>query len=810
MTVRVLAFIFRLLFLPIRLVAGYDVFISYSRADRQGYVEALAAAVSRRTAPRYDIQETETGASIPLMIYLAIISSRVLVVIATSNAIRSPHVMSEIRIYRLFGGRSIQVVAPEALAIAGIAALSGRPVAEEASLRPDGDGLPSPAVITRIVNAVGFWKRSRRQAFMTVIAVALLWAASYFAQQQSLAALESQRAAETARLQRVNAEATLATTTHDLSTRTQQLGETQAAADRAQRDLEVSKAAVAAAGTRLAQETQQLEKTTGELNARQADVITANRALEDQRRVTKEARDAQETADRSRVRAIRDALSAGASRVRDALRNLELLKPAVTDLLVSFLGWPSGQGDPPDAMSVALADAIMQQQARGMALGAGDFPQVDDFAVSTTSHLLVTTGQTRAPKAGSETYATTLWDLRTREPIGDLDAGTVKAHSVAISPDARTVAIGYETGNIQILSIGRSQAPQRPAVKLSAPGAFVRFTATGKQLLVWAGKEWTGTNVTIVDVETGVPTPLSFSRQSEAAFAIGRKNTDLSMQNAPSFFGVLEGDAALAIVDVETHSRQPFSLRDKAIHDRTGNIDNPLLDAVSPDGRWVLLRPFVVDERRPRLFLLDLRCVARPTAGCAAAYPLPVESEATFDLKSAFSPDAHYLLVGDSGTLLAVYDLTRFDRAATSARRFVDIGEPFRIASFGTTAATVQLVVGSVPAQDYEVRTYDLVSQRLLMRDPCELPTACDTGPDVVAAADNDAYQVGKAGRRLLVWGRQPLPGLSFLEGLSPTKVPLGPALDAALAPDGTLVATSHASGQVALWRVADQALDGV
>ena len=69
---------------------AYDAFISYARADQHGYAEALAEARSKNTAPRIDIQETAASRSIPVSLWLAIVWSRILVVVATPNAIGSP------------------------------------------------------------------------------------------------------------------------------------------------------------------------------------------------------------------------------------------------------------------------------------------------------------------------------------------------------------------------------------------------------------------------------------------------------------------------------------------------------------------------------------------------------------------------------------------------------------------------------------------------------------------------------------------------------------------------------------------------
>src|SRR5437763_7063958 len=85
--------------LPLRLVAGFDAFISYSRSDGTEYGEALLHALSTKISPRMDVQGTVPKAELPFSLKLEVALSKVLIVIATEGAAKSVHVAAEIETF---------------------------------------------------------------------------------------------------------------------------------------------------------------------------------------------------------------------------------------------------------------------------------------------------------------------------------------------------------------------------------------------------------------------------------------------------------------------------------------------------------------------------------------------------------------------------------------------------------------------------------------------------------------------------------------------------------------------------------------
>jgi hypothetical protein len=150
----------RWLVTPFKLFLGYDVFVSYARADGSGYVDSLVDRLDEVIAPRSDVHEAAPGVTLPLSLLASLVSSRVLVVLCTPMAARSASVSAEVTWFvRLSGGP----VLPIEIGQAATEAIWWSRIAGVPRIAPDQD-------LPRIRQCVGFWTRSRR---LTVGLVAL-------------------------------------------------------------------------------------------------------------------------------------------------------------------------------------------------------------------------------------------------------------------------------------------------------------------------------------------------------------------------------------------------------------------------------------------------------------------------------------------------------------------------------------------------------------------------------------------------------------------------------------------------------------
>ena len=191
--------ILRILLVPLKLLFGYDVFISYRRLDGSEYAAALMSKMSVKVAPRADLQDTDPGVRLPPRLRIDVALSKVLVIVSTPGANESSSVADEVRLYSRFGGGPIvpiEVTYPPQAAewyqyCQGVPALTESDEARAALA-------PSDRVVSRIINNVGFWRRSRRQVALTVsFGIVLLALAVVGKEQNSLA--ESRRLDQLAR-----------------------------------------------------------------------------------------------------------------------------------------------------------------------------------------------------------------------------------------------------------------------------------------------------------------------------------------------------------------------------------------------------------------------------------------------------------------------------------------------------------------------------------------------------------------------------------------------------------------------------------
>jgi WD40 repeat protein len=160
--------LFRAALLPIKLLFGYDVFVSYARSDGSAYAEALVNALPRSIAPRIDMQETRASDKLPLSLILAIVLSKVLVIVGTARAAHSKHVAAEVRLFDQWSNGPIVPISNNQ----GIDAelwrkhTPGLPSLADPGLDAQ-PSAPSAAVLARIAQSVGFWRRTRRQALVS-------------------------------------------------------------------------------------------------------------------------------------------------------------------------------------------------------------------------------------------------------------------------------------------------------------------------------------------------------------------------------------------------------------------------------------------------------------------------------------------------------------------------------------------------------------------------------------------------------------------------------------------------------------------
>ncbi|HEX9983901.1 MAG TPA: TIR domain-containing protein [Thermoanaerobaculia bacterium] len=136
-------------------VFGRDVFISYAHADGRPYARALANALTsldKPLRPYLDLWAASPGATLPLTLLLALRRASVLVVIATDEALKSPHVAEEIKRFAPLARPIVAIAAPkQRLCWPSVVDGVSEPESEENITA----GRPSAQVIRNIVEVVG-------------------------------------------------------------------------------------------------------------------------------------------------------------------------------------------------------------------------------------------------------------------------------------------------------------------------------------------------------------------------------------------------------------------------------------------------------------------------------------------------------------------------------------------------------------------------------------------------------------------------------------------------------------------------------
>lgn len=184
----------------LRFFLGGDIFISYARADGIAYAGALAAALSAAgLACSVDLWETSPAPTLPQRQRLALLRSRMLVLVATPEAAISTHVTEELHLFLETAGNVIPIDA------GGLSAgaiweerIRGLPITiEDPELIVLGQ--PSAATLTRIVNSAQFLRRSRRLQYAAGAAIGVVVIATLTSAWQFRSAAHSARDAAVAK-----------------------------------------------------------------------------------------------------------------------------------------------------------------------------------------------------------------------------------------------------------------------------------------------------------------------------------------------------------------------------------------------------------------------------------------------------------------------------------------------------------------------------------------------------------------------------------------------------------------------------------
>lgn len=165
---------------------GDDVFISYSRSDGTTYAERLAYQLSEvyGLSCRLDLWETLPGREMPEKLLRALRRSRMLVVVTSPGAARSPNVGKEIRFYKSAHPGDMHIVPVDfeqtegggrtVLGAGWFKHIDGLPPGPCEPLKALADGTPSPEVVQRLGESFAFTRRNRRLFWASVGSLALV------------------------------------------------------------------------------------------------------------------------------------------------------------------------------------------------------------------------------------------------------------------------------------------------------------------------------------------------------------------------------------------------------------------------------------------------------------------------------------------------------------------------------------------------------------------------------------------------------------------------------------------------------------
>ncbi len=393
----------------------------------------------------------------------------------------------------------------------------------------------------------------------------------------------------------------------------------------------------------------------------------------------------------------------------------------------------------------------------------------------------------RTLAAGSPSLGASLWDVQSREALGDAfgagKSGAFRISSLVFSPEGDALAAGGERGGIALWNLDRLE--EAPRV-LAGPSHEVTSLAFNRNGLLAAG-DATGA-VVIWDGAQPV-------RRCVAADAAGRDRCEPYQQPLPGTPTVIASgapgvgatsprvssfafggdgewlaagrqDGSISVWDI-TGSRQaqsiPATSQEPAVIGVGFGPDSPTLSAVTTN-RIVL--PWDIESGRPASGATNLDLSA-----------------------AAFAADGSTLVTGDAQGTLLMWDLTR---PSPLAQRIdaEEIGpaQGVAIANDGLTLA----VAGSAGV----IRLLDLTDRA----SPAVLADLATGGPPGSVVMSADGRWLASVGPNLPVWN------IANRAASQPlwTGGEHGNFLSVALSPDGELLAAGDDSGHVLVWRLAE------
>lgn len=773
-----------------RFFFGDDLFISYSRTDCAIYAADLARRLSKHGfSCRFDQWGTQPGKKIPPELVRAIRRSSTFVLLGTHGAAESQPVREELEVFLATGRMIVPVDFGGAIGKA-----PWKPMIEGLYISQERqEALTSASasrhLVARIVKTADFTKKDTRlKRTAAALGVAILLA-TIVAGERMHAAYEAGRLARTAE-ERADAAIRKAEAAERNAS---EAGAREAAALRSAADAR----AQAAEAKRRAVDSNLAAKAAEARRAKAASQAAA--ALKQ----AEEAAAARREAELLRGQAVEDALTASGERISGAAGNTPALQESVADALVTYSKFSSSQSPTANGLRIALTDALVKAKQRGMRLGVGDYPRVECFDLSPDGALLLTVG-TNGPQ---DDYTTTLWEPRTGRVLDEIASGGSEMTACALSPDSRLAAIGYKNGDVRVVGTWRHGAGgQQQTLKLPSAIVAVRFTAGGERLIVWAGENWNGDNMYLVDIRSGGYRALPFPRNTLRFF--GYRSFFGEHQRTPPFIGAIGTDAQLTLVHTETGVRTSYDLR-KHLGKSKDDITFVRAAVVAPNGRWLFVAPEENEAQTEDSVLIDLGCRPGSRKHCRPVRRLERASLDAEASQVAFDPTGKFLVVGGSDAALHVFNITAIEAGGDSTPQEIKMkGQP-RLESFsadGEHVATISTASGKQGLHVLEV--HSLVTGRLVMTH--QLGAEFNWAKPIFRQSDTGEVYVGLHASNIYIWERQPMPGFSLVHGSSTPGVELGGTTDATASPDGKLVATAHSNGKVAMWRREDRALVGV
>ncbi|WP_434300346.1 TIR domain-containing protein [Corallococcus exiguus] len=773
-----------------RFFFGDDIFISYSREDCAIYAADLARRLSRHGfSCLLDQWRTQPGREIPPELLRAIRRSGTFVLLGTHGSAGSQNVCKELEVFLPTGRTIIPVDFGGAIGKATWKPMIDGLYVSQERQQALTEARASRHLVGRIVKTADFIRRNTRlkgtaAALCAAILLAALVAgervnAVYNADQRARAADERAAAAtKTADEAGINASAA----------RGREIEARRSAADAGSQAAEAETRAVNA------------NLKAQEAEARRADAVSrAAGALKE----AEQAAEAQRTAESLRGKAVEAALAASGERISGTAGRSNELEESVTAALVTYLRLKSSQSPTANGLRVALTNALVTAKQQGLRLGVGTYPQVECFDLSADGTLLLTGGSLRPQGDSGQRYTAALWEPQSGRVLDEIESGSSELTACAMSPNSRRVAMGDKDGGVRVIDTWRHGAGGRLPFKFPSEIVAVQFTASGEQLIVWAGKEWNGDNLHLVDIRSGVIRALPFPKYTWRFF--GYRRFFGQHQRPPPFIGAIGTDAQLTLIRTETGVRTSHDLR-KHFGMRKDDYAFRRAAVVSPNGRWLFVAPESDEEQKEGSFLIDLGCSTGSRKQCR---PVRRLAGAVLDPDVAFDPAGRFLVVGGSDAAFHVFDITAIEAGGESTSREIKTQGRPRVGSFSADGGQVATI--STPSGEdirHVLEVHNLATGRSVMAH--QLGNEFNWGEPIFRQSDTGEVYVGLHMSNIYIWERQPTPGFSLVPGRSTPGEALGGTTDATVSPDGRLVATAHVNGKVALWRREDRELNGI